>query len=85
LRSLWNGISVHDSLEHARRQAAETPWLGSWIAVAVVADDVLARIRWQRTIPQNAGHFTLGEIRMVSYGASNRFVAIEAVTDEHDV
>lgn len=59
LRRLWDGISVHDSLDHARRQARETPWLGSYVAEIKVPDGASARIRWERTILNNAGHHTL--------------------------
>jgi len=59
LRRLWDGLSVHDSLEQARRQAREAPWLGTRIAVLVVPEGAEAGLRWERTIPNNPGHYTL--------------------------
>lgn len=57
LRALWDGISVHDTVEESRRQLREMPRLGCAIAELAVPDDAAVRI--ERTVPNNPGHHTL--------------------------
>lgn len=55
--ALWEGLSVFDLERHARRQAQDRAWLGSFIAELSIADHIEAT--WQRTSPTNPGHYTL--------------------------
>lgn len=59
LRRLWDGISVHDAEARSRRQAAETPWTGSFVAELRIPDRTRTPVRWERTVPGNEGHHTL--------------------------
>lgn len=85
LQVLWDGLSVHDSLEQARRQAREAPWLGTQIAVIVVPEGADGSIRWERTIPNNPGHHTLWGDPDDLLGCVERVVPVEEATRDHDL
>ena len=55
--AMWEGLSVFDCAVHARRQACDRSWLGSFIAEISIGDQIEAT--WKRTNPVNPGHYTL--------------------------
>ena len=59
LQRLWDGISVHDTLADSLRQVQEHPRLGGYIAELEAPKPGGQSVRWERTIANNAGHFTL--------------------------
>lgn len=53
---LFTGLSMYATLMQARRRAAESPWLGTWIAEVTVPDD--SGTPFERTTT-GEGHYTL--------------------------
>jgi hypothetical protein len=85
LRRLWDGISVHDTAANARRQAVETPWLGSFIAELRLPEPPPAGIRWERTVRNNEGHHTLWGDPETLLGYVTGVVPVQEVVHEHDI
>ena len=55
-RRLWDGISVYETEDHARRTAARFPRIGNYMARLHVQS--MRGIRWERTT-DSPGHYTL--------------------------
>lgn len=56
LLPLWDGISVFDTEDRARRRALSVPSLGDYIAALEIPDD--GSIRYERTL-KRPGHYTV--------------------------
>ena len=55
-RDLWQGVSVHDSLEAARTKGTMSPWLGRYVAEIRIPEDVVVRIE---QTGRDRSHYTI--------------------------
>jgi hypothetical protein len=85
LKPLWSGISLHQTEAQSRRQAAELPRLGKYLAELQIPDDAAQSIRWERTIPHNDGHFTLWGDADSLLACVVRVIAIEEPSHAHEL
>ena len=73
--SLWDGISVMDTIERAIERARRFPMHGAFVAELTIAPDV--PISWRRTLTTE-GHFTLHGTPEALLGCVSRVISIES-------